>query len=517
MASKGLIFNQDSDNFLFTRQGRLELLTEQYLKDFIYQYKDTGITDFMMCTNVHISAFPSQIKTFYGDKYLRTEELGRVVDYTNTCCKVAHYIWYEQKLDLFQIWIDACREVGMAPWLSFRMNDAHCHFEEPHYLLSDYFYEHIDEYARGRQEVPYGGQRGYYDRCRDFEIYEVRQEMLDYIEEALERYDVEGIELDFMRELWCFRPGHEQNDTDLMTAFVQEVKQVVKSAEARYSHPIKIAARCHSNPVYSLEFGFDILEWAKRGLIDLIVPSPRWATTNNDMPIVLWKKMMEPYGVEVAGCIELLTRSHPRGRLAYNSVESALGSVVNILSQGADYAYIFNYFDHPEEMLVGEHRKLTTENNVQKAEGYYKLLTIAADFDKARNTTRRHLVTYEDIVPLNRKFAANLPIEVKANGPHYIRIVTGQITPESKVLLRLGICPTSEETFDPSRDIAVFINSEKVGFMEKQQCSAPLLTDSWIYVFEVPLCVTGSLVQMAGIYGNADFTIDYADITIEVV
>ena len=536
MANRGIILNQDSDNFLFTRADCLELINEQYIKNFIYQYKDTNVTDFMMCVNVHISAFPSKVKTFYGDKYLRKEEQGIPVDYTRTCCKTAYHIWYEKQLDLFQLWIEACRESKITPWLSFRMNDAHCHFETPHYLISDFFYEHIDEYARGRHEIPYGGRRGYYDRCRDYEIEEVRAEMLAYIEEALERYDVEGIELDFQRELWCFQPGHEQNNLDLMTELVQKIKDIVRAAELRYGHRIKIAVRCHPNPAYSVEFGFDILEWAKQRLIDLVVPSPRWATSDNDMPIRLWKQMMEPYGVEVAGCVELLARSYPGSKLAYNTAESAIGSAVNILSQGADKLYLFNYFDQSGEMMEGERRKVTRENDVRKAEGYFKLLTTAGDLEKAADTTRKHIVTYNDIVPLSRKFASILPIEVTANGPHFIRIVTGSTGKESRILLRLGIewkgMPAMTDTgdgekgqkedraanvskdFDPQKDITVYINSCKIEFLEKQTCGNPVLTESPVYVFEIPQKAAGSLVQMAEIYGNTNFTVNYADIMV---
>ena len=42
MANRGIILNQDSDNFLFTRADCLELINEQYIKNFIYQYKDTN-------------------------------------------------------------------------------------------------------------------------------------------------------------------------------------------------------------------------------------------------------------------------------------------------------------------------------------------------------------------------------------------------------------------------------------------------------------------------------------------
>lgn len=512
MAAQGIILNQDSDNFLFTRKDCLDLIDAQYIKDFIYQYEDTLVTDFVMCVNVHISSFPSKVKTFYGDKYLRKEEQGQSVDYSETCCKTAHHIWHEKKLDLFQLWIDACRESQITPWLSFRMNDAHCHFETPHYLISDFFYEHLDEYARCRHERPFGGNRDYYDRCRDFGIEEVRVEMLAYIEEALERYDVDGIELDFMRELWCFQPGHEQESANVMTDFVQKVKELVQAAEQRYRHKIKIAVRCHANPIYSMEFGFDVLEWAKRGLVDLIVPSPRWATCDNDMPIALWKKMMEPYCVKVAGCVELLSRSYPGSKLVYNTVDSAIGSAVNILSQGADKLYLFNYFDSPDEMLVGERRRITEENDVHKAEGYYKLLAVAGDLEKAMDMPRKHIVTYSDIAPLGRKLGAALPIKITGTGPHFVRVVTGKIPTGKGAMLRLGI--ESEEALNPENDIAVYVNSNRVGFVEVQTCGDPALTECPVYTFEMKEDVLNSLVQMAEIYGNKEFIIRYVDIMI---
>lgn len=509
---QGIILNQDSDNFLVTRLDRIEQIDKQYLQNFIYQYQGTQVTDFMMCVCVPISAFPSKVRTFYGDKYMRNEEYGTSVDYTKTCCKTAYHIWYEKKLDLFQIWIDACRASNITPWISFRMNDAHCHFEAPHYLLSDFFYEHIDEYARVHHEMPYGANRGYSDRCRDYEIEEVRAEMLAYIKETLTRYDVDGIELDFQRELWCFQPGHEQNNIHVMTAFIKEVKNIAKEAAKHYKHTIKIAVRCHPNPVYCMEFGFDILEWAKQGLVDLVVPSPRWATTDNDMPIRLWKNMLEPYSVQVAGCVELLSRSYPGGKMAYNTAESAIGSAVNILSQGADKLYLFNYFDKPDEMLFGKRRKITEENDVQKAEGYYKLLTTAGDLEKAIYAKRKHIVTYNDVVPLNRKFMSDLPIAVTEKGPYFIRVVTGTVPHKSRVLLRLGI--EQQEAFDPKTDVTIYVNSHKIEFLQTQEYQEPVLTQHPIYAFLVPNEAVGALVQMAEIYADKKIVIYYADIIV---
>lgn len=35
--------------------------------------------------------------------------------------------------------------------------------------------------------------------------------------------------------------------------------------------------------------------------------------------------------------------------------------------------------------------------------------------------------------------AANLPVSVTGNGPQFIRVVTGKISPENKTVLRLGL------------------------------------------------------------------------------
>ena len=60
------------------------------------------------------------------------------------------------------------------------------------------------------------------DRGRDYLIPEVRQEVLDYIAEMLERYDLHGLELDFQRQFNCFPPGHEEEGRQVMLDFVKE-------------------------------------------------------------------------------------------------------------------------------------------------------------------------------------------------------------------------------------------------------------------------------------------------------
>ena len=110
-----LMFNEDWMHFIWSRFTRDIDVTEQVIKDFIYQYKDTQITDFAMNVNGTVSTFPSKIRQSFCDKYLATQENGIKVDYKNTHAKKAYEIFVEKKLDFYQIWIDTLNEI--AAWI----------------------------------------------------------------------------------------------------------------------------------------------------------------------------------------------------------------------------------------------------------------------------------------------------------------------------------------------------------------------------------------------------------------
>lgn len=120
-----LYYNEDWMHFLWTRHNAGIDITEEYLKEYIYSFKGTQVTDFLMNVNGTVSTAASRVLETFADKYLATEENGIPVDYKDTFAREAYDLIYEKKLDMFQIWIDAAREIGINPWLSFRTNDCH--------------------------------------------------------------------------------------------------------------------------------------------------------------------------------------------------------------------------------------------------------------------------------------------------------------------------------------------------------------------------------------------------------
>ena len=95
--------------------------------------------------------------------------------------------------------IDELRNIGIKPWLTFRMNDAHYHGEQTAWIRGAEYYR-----FEKAEYMVYGNDNGYFDTCFNFEYAEVRGHYLAYLKEQIDRYDVDGVDLDFMREIFCF-------------------------------------------------------------------------------------------------------------------------------------------------------------------------------------------------------------------------------------------------------------------------------------------------------------------------
>ena len=130
-------------------------------------------------------------------------------------CPMRKLLW-ERGLDPYAIWIARCREKGISSWLTMRMNDVHNVDDVDSYIHSKFWMEH-PEYWR----IP--GGKGWTDRAFNYAIPEVREHHLKFIRELLERYDPDGLELDWMRFGYHFAPGQEQEGCAILTEFIREV------------------------------------------------------------------------------------------------------------------------------------------------------------------------------------------------------------------------------------------------------------------------------------------------------
>lgn len=457
----GIIINEDCTHFIISRhRAGIEVDLDE-LNRFIDQYANTDVKEFVINVNGMLAWFPSKSRESAIDKYAILKKKGGILDENLEYVETLYDIYINKKLDMYQIWIDRLRKRDISPWLSIRMNDIHNNDDEEHFLHSSFF--RTNKHFR---RVVHRPNADYYDNAMDYSHPEVREHYLSLIQEVTEKYDFDGLELDWMREIFCFKVGGELDGIEILNGFMQEVRAILDEAEEKRNHRIKIGVRVPSSPEQALRFGMDVINWAREGLVDVIVPTARWATTDNDMPIDLWKRILTGTGVTLAAGLEILIEGiqSPEKQWMFNSLESARGSAVAYLGMGADRVYLFNYMDLP----TPESFDPMMADSAVDTKYYNELLTTVGNLNVAKALPRRHIVTYHDITAPGIKNANILPVFCNPRNPegrlrfNSIRIPTGPVEEDSELTIIIGV--DIKEELDSS-DFLVYLNSKPCRFI----------------------------------------------------
>ena len=436
-------------HFLWTRHNAGIDITEECLKEYIYSFKGTQVTDFLMNVNGTVSTADSRVLETFADKYLATEENGISVDYKDSFAREAYSLIHEKKLDMYKVWIDAAKEIGINPWLSFRMNDCHGNMTRASVRKSSY----VDKYpeyhiAAHRDRV------GYFDKCLDYGREAVRQMMIDYVDEMLDRYDVYGIELDMMRELFFVRFGCEYEAQAVVRELVKGIIATVEKHEKRYGHRIKRSVLLSSEPNLLIERGVDVTDLAED--FDSIVIIPRWETFDSDMPIELWKQLLRDTNLKLGCGQQLLYKPYRDYKPVITSVKMAFGQAMANLSRGSDFVYLYNYMDFGR--YEGEIGEWLYDESIRNDRNRPWLFGNIGKIETLMKQPRSHMVTYSDYCRYNDNVCPALPIEYPTRDGAYkqIKIPVGRVPENASVRLILGIA--SEEEIPPC-DITVYVNS----------------------------------------------------------
>ena len=202
-----------------------------------------------------------------------------------------HFAWIKQRYgqkpdsfsqfvlnggDIVQRFIDYCRAKGQAAFISLRMNDAHHkEFVDPKpgdkpgssigMSVTRWYAEHPEH------RIKPGSLRGA-DLVLNWAEPEVRAQKLAMLRELIDNYDLDGLELDFLRFYSYFRPETplEQRRV-IMTNFVQDVRKLLG--------PKKWL--CARVPCYLTaldELGLDLKSLVAAGL-DMVNASAHYFTT----------------------------------------------------------------------------------------------------------------------------------------------------------------------------------------------------------------------------------------------
>ena len=242
--------------------------------------------------------------------------------------------------------IARAREKGVIPWISIRMNDIHG-ADNTNTCATSFFARRHPEFWRRPGAVPDG--KGNWARfALDYSHKEVRELMLAFIKEALERYDADGIELDWMRFANHLTPGREREQAHCLTEVMRRTKALVDEVARRRGHPVQIGARVTSRPDAARAYGTDFEAWAREGLIDVLIMCNFWESIDFGLPMADWRKIMaaaNPRVKVIAGCDQaFMDEGHFHSRRAITYPEYC-GWLERMFAEGADGFYFFNHFD----------------------------------------------------------------------------------------------------------------------------------------------------------------------------
>jgi len=388
----GLLHNEDCTNFFYYQdfpEGRAGEIVDRYVD----VLAEAGVSVLLCNTNARRTNYRSGVWDAFWDGYdvdgpdeqpfLAAISPDRRRTYRKLVGNMLEV--HRQGVDYPARIVQRCRQRGISPWLSLRMNDVHENDNLDHPFHAALWRRH---------ELFRQGHPGYYARALDYAHSDVREHYRTLIAESLARYDLDGLELDFLREPYLFSRGKEQEGRTLLTDWLRTIRQLADAAAERRGHAVRVGVRVPSCPDTALGLGLDAPAWAEQGLVDLVVAAPRWQSLEFDIPLGRWRERLGNR-VTLAGGLEVNYR--PCGEVPARLVtsEEAAGAAVAVLSNGADVVYLFNYFQHGHpQWPISE---------------YQRMLRSFSSLDQLLTLPRRHAITGRDVVIPGADYRAPLP------------------------------------------------------------------------------------------------------------
>lgn len=356
--------------------------TAKAIHRYIDVLADNGVDTFLCNPNAQVAWYPSKKLQTIIDGYRRGDR-----DFFRAHADASHIpaaqldswlnkmvAFHNLYLDLAEAGVDwlaessrACRQRGISPWVSVRMNDTHG-VENPDSHFNCALYRNPSMRLSGRAPDPEAPPNAHW-KALNYAKPEVRQFMMSHIREYLEDYDFEGIELDWLRDPHCLEPGASQRECDTVTEWIANVRRRATERGKQLGKQYPLGLRLPGSLGYLRSRGLDVKEIVRRGLVDFIGFSNFWQTSW-DMP---YEELRRELGDEVVfyGVVEdapnwisgysselakrppdLTTASHPNAGLRYMSASAPMlrANAAGKLVMGVHGIEQFNFFctDHPQ-------------------------------------------------------------------------------------------------------------------------------------------------------------------------
>jgi hypothetical protein len=299
-----------------------------------------------------------------------------------------------------RIWIEQSRACGAEGWLTVRMNDCHHNDDEDSFWHSELWKERkeLRRFAQARDG-------DWFETAFDYAHDEVVEHHWKLIEEVVTRYKPDGVELDFVRWIRHFRPGHETLQAAKITELVRRVRGLCRSD----GRNVRLGVRLPPDPDACLGLGYEIDVWGREKLMDAVALSPFLEQARYDWPVRLWRAVVGD-DVEIVCQPESVTRPFPASAQKINDYRQHAGQASAAYAAGADGIYLFNdcYRETPGDKQAVKYPGLVR----RLADDYGDPAALA-------KLPRRFVVSYPQIVAPGRGTASPLPVHLKKPRGHW--------------------------------------------------------------------------------------------------
>lgn len=336
--SRRVLYNFDGDSCLSTKAGSKGPVPVNIddVKRLIEEvaYEGSRVDTVLVCINAQVMYYPTKVGTMRGT--LSTPEERSKWPASEKQRFENMKAFFGAGVDPYAVMLAETKRRGCEALLTFRMNDDHGN----DFLRTKFLVDHAD-WRLGTKQYQGSG-------AMDFAHDEVRDYTFRLIEEAVGRYDCDGIELDFNRFPRFFKDGSTDERVAKMNSLVERVRKMLDEAGRQRGRRLVLSVRPPSNfgrtpptPKTARELGCDVPAWVKHGWVDFVAVS-EFLYERGDLPIDQWKQAITT--VPVYGGIECTKGGGAKNLTADEYRDAA----TQLIKAGADGVYLFNFFTSRE-------------------------------------------------------------------------------------------------------------------------------------------------------------------------
>ena len=366
-AAYKVIYNQDWISFFsYTK----EPMTPAHVDHMVDEVADGGADLMLINVNGQRVNYPSRV---WQTHYTTHQQMKRLVD---------------QGCDYLARALERCRQAGIAPGVSVRMNDSHGTYASGrHPWVSDFYWDH----PQWQLKTKFRRKDQLFMHTFDYRQPEVREHYLALIRELITGYRFDVLELDFLRHPPYFPLASSGKTSSgkhraIMTDFIRTVRKLLNSSKGKK----QLFVRVPDVAATSYKLGLDVQRWTRDGLIDGVTASG-FCHTSWQMKVDEFRRLIGEQVTFYAGVEN--TASNPErfplsdyeqrdpARIMPLDARKLRGFAAGYYASGADGVYLFNFFVPRARQLFPDH------------ETRFELLKELRDPDRLRGKPKTYTLT----------------------------------------------------------------------------------------------------------------------------